>query len=715
MSVVGESLHTYNLLLKENELTSQYGQDPATARRLINFIPSRAGDLKRKPYSPPFSTTEINIAASDYWYSIAREYRFYDASGDPDLQMILGVSNNSATFLYKFVSGGTITPLPDGAFSPPHNESGGGVAQGWIGDPLLLYSDGLLFISDGDFDSDQPLLLQGNWTVYDGINTWKGGMDRPIPPTLNGSSTPGSIQIDLYREYVITEYDSDRAQESIPSTRFRFNSPLPATYDVTLDLPARVNKAPGTTLSDWVAPGFLNSGGYADKFRIYASHIDGAGSMFRIAEVPASDTPGTFIDTVPFWGESLTTAMRPLRPPFRNQKPKPSKVGTKMGNRFAFRDEDRRSRIWTTGFEEVKEQDFASTNPLETVPGAQNPNVPEIEDQSDFENKIEIPDQTFEVRALKWWEEGLMVGTERGVNFIWGDKPENYRPSNSSTYGFGVFGKNSFLETSHGLVIYTSDRKLVIDRANRSGLIPQGDRSSYVEDIGWAKQLELDKTDIEFTNRFQMVHWQFGSERDMIAVAYTRQNVIDGGTAHLLIYNFELEGWMTFDDVAATCVGIIQETQGFQFLVAGQSIGDRQLKVVLDFNSSASSPYQAADTRVGLPAPGTELLPANIFRSALMDLGVPNVWKMWRFLNFLKKGDFTVVVNAWFDPPDIDNLPAATLLQFDQLGTNDFRAFMMTMGHSKRAVFEFTIAADANAGALQGVEINVEPTTNLGV
>ena len=193
MSIVGESLEAYHLLLKENQLASQYAQDPATARNLINFIPSRAGDLKRKPYSPPFVNTEIVIAASNYWYSFAKEFRFYDASGNPILQTIIGASNNSATFLYKYnpLIPGTLLQLPAGAFSPPHNESGGGVAQGWIGDPLFLYSDGLLFISDGDFDSAQPLLLQGNWTVYDGINTWKGGMDRPSPPSLNGSSTPG--------------------------------------------------------------------------------------------------------------------------------------------------------------------------------------------------------------------------------------------------------------------------------------------------------------------------------------------------------------------------------------------------------------------------------------------------------------------------------------------------------------------------------------------
>jgi len=211
------------------------------------------------------------------------------------------------------------------------------------------------------------------------------------------------------------------------------------------------------------------------------------------------------------------------------------------------------------------------------------------------------------------------------------------------------------------------------------------------------------------------VHWNFGSERDMLVLAYTRQNVIDGGTAHLLVYSFELEGWLTFDDIEATCVGIIQETQGFEFLVAGNSDADRQLKVVLDFNADAASPYQAADTRVGLPAAGTETLPANTFRTALMDITRPSMWKIWRFLSYYKQGSFTVVVTAYFDPADIDNLGAGTVLNFDQLSSQEFRAFMLTFTHYKRAVFEFTIAADGNSGAIQGIEINVEPTTNVGV
>lgn len=719
MGQIGESFQSYNLLLSEQQLASQYSQSPSTARKLINFIPSRAGDLKRKPYSPPFVTQQINIAGSDYWYSFAREFRFYIA-GVPTFQFIIGASNNSATFLYKYdrvITPGTLIPLPAGAFSPPHNESGGGVAQGWIGDPLMLYSDGLLFISDGDFDNTQPLLLKGNWTVYDGVDTWKMGMDRPAPVAINSDSSPGSIQIDLYREYVITEYDAVRNQESIPSTRVRFSPVTPDTFDVTLDLPARVNKPPGTTLSDWTV-------GYPLFFRIYASHVDGSGTLFRIAEVAAADVPGTFIDTVPFWGESLTTAMQPKRPPFRNQKPRPSLVGAKMANRFALRDEQRRSRIWIGGFEEVREQDQGTTNPLETVPGSQNegtfagsvfPSVDALEDQSDFDNFIELPNEDFEVRALKWWEEGLMVGTERSVTFVWGNRPENLRPSNSSTYGFGLFSRNAFLQTKHGLVMFTADRKLVIDPAARQGgSAPLGDRTSYVYDIGWPKQPDLDKTDIRFTNRFQMVHWQFGSERDFIVIAYT---TLQDDLAHLLVYTFEIDGggWITFDDVKATCVGIVQEDEGFQVLVAGNSVVDRQLKVLLDFDSNGTSPYQTAAARYPLPASGTELVPANTWRTSLLDIERPDLWKIWRYLSYFKKGAFSVVVDGYFDPGDIDNLLVGekVTLAFDsQLSSKELRAWPNQ--YSKRAVFEFAIAADANNGSLSGVEINVAPKTNIG-
>ena len=119
-------------------------------------------------------------------------------------------------------------------------------------------------------------------------------------------------------------------------------------------------------------------------------------------------------------------------------------------------------------------------------------------------------------------------------------------------------------------------------------------------------------------------------------------------------------------------------------MVAGNSVVDRKLKIVLDFDADASSPYQAADTRVGLPAAGTETLPANTYRSALMDITRPSMWKIWRFLSFYKKGSFTVVVTAFFDPADIDNLGAGTVLNFDQLSSQEFRAFMLAFTHHKR-------------------------------
>ncbi|KKM84483.1 hypothetical protein LCGC14_1298690 [marine sediment metagenome] len=693
----GRNIYTYGLFLSEDKLVSQYAQNPSTARQLTNFIPSRAGDLKRKAYAPPFITTEPTIAAAATWYSFVGDFQFY-VGGSPARQIILKVSNNVGTFLYKYVAGGTITQLPAGAYSPPHNESGG-VPNGWVGDPLLLYSDGLLFISDG--------FSGGDWTIYDGTDTWKSGLDIPAAPSLNGSSSPGSIQIDIYREYVITEFDSVRKHEGPPSPRFRFTPGVPDTFDVTLDLPARVNKSPGTTFSDWTV-------GYADKYRIYASNIDGSGRLFRIAEVAATDAVTQFIDTVPFWGESLTTAMQPLEPPWRNQKPKPTLVGAKMHNRFVVRDEDRRSRVWVTGFAEVKEQDPASVNTLETVPGARNSEISDISNQSDFENFFELPNESFEIRAMEWFHEGLMLGTEKSIMFVWGSKPEDFRPANTSTYGFGLFHRNGFLVTTHGLVMFTDDRKIVLDPIILSGTTPgPAERTGHVIDLGWPVQPDLDQTDIRFTNRFQMVHWKQGSERDWLVIAYTTQNIIDGGTSHLLIYDFEVDGWLSFDDVAATCIGLVTEDEGFQFLLAGNSVADRELRVASDFTSVAASPYQAADTRLSLPAPGTEILPANTFRSAMLDMGSPEAWKMWRYLSYYQKGSFTTVVKAWFDPDDIDNLVPgdAITLTFTQLESNEFRNWLWA--HKKRTVFEFTIAADANLGGLSGLDINIEDISNV--
>ncbi|KKL94445.1 hypothetical protein LCGC14_1864570, partial [marine sediment metagenome] len=95
---------------------------------------------------------------------------------------------------------------------------------------------------------------------------------------------------------------------------------------MTINLPARVNDGSGYTA------------GAADKFRIYASRHDGSTELFRIAEVASSDIVTQFVDTVPFW-DVLITSMVAFRPPFRNHKKLPSKVGTKWHNRFILRDE----------------------------------------------------------------------------------------------------------------------------------------------------------------------------------------------------------------------------------------------------------------------------------------------------------------------------------------------------------------------------------------
>ncbi len=97
-----------------------------------------------------------------------------------------------------------------------------------------------------------------------------------------------------------------------------------------------------------------------------------------------------------------------------------------------------------------------------------------------------------------------------------------------------------------------------------------------------------------------------------------------------------------------------------------------------------------------------------------MDLDEPSLWKVWGYLSFYKSAAFTVVVTAWFDPADIDNLGAADVtLVLNQLTTQEF--FGWLKGHGKRAIFEFNIAAGGAGGAIQGLEIEAASKTNVGL
>lgn len=826
------NFRTFSLLLFEDTQTSQVAQSPAAARRLINFIPSRALDLKRKPFAPPFSRT---LRIEDWW-SFVQDFIFY-IDGEPKRQIIAVYSDNIGSKIVKFTADGAWAFLPAGAGTPPGNP-----LAGWRADPLLLYSDGLLFITDGV-----------EATIYDGTNTRSWGLQQiPLPvhfdtvvlaalaggplkaiftgtglndltvnPTADaqpvarvyrveiaGDGTPNTFKwrrdadpivedveitgnpqtledgviitfasttghtvgdvweitvlgfpCEFFREYLITEFDSVAKRESMPGPRTRFVPAVSGMYSVPLVLPPRKNIQNGWT------------SGVTDKFRIYASHVDGSTKLFLLAEVASTelvvfDPLRNYRDNSGFYGEA-NTKFTPFEPAFRNQpirlRTDPAggvplggyrMVGVKFHNRFSLTDPRRRSRVWISGFGEIIEQGDTRGNPLETFPGAKNDTLLDLAaaepDQvkregilnnlSDFENWVELPDEQFEVRAELWFQDGVIMGTEKTVKTLWGRNPEDpYRISPTSTYGFGVFHKNAFLYTTHGLVIFTADRRLVLDPVLGA---TEGDRTSQVMDIGWPKQREFDKTDITFTNRFQMRHWKFGSERDWLVIAYTTQNAIDGGKARCIVYDFQTQGWMTFDDVHPTMLGIVQEDGGHQFLVGGNNRGqdpgetpDRKMHVLDGFTSDAASAYQAAAARIFMPAPSTfiEIRPHALYRTSLFDLGIPDRDKGWDFLRLYMKPNSPVpTVRIWFDPFDVENLPGAdgNLGAADRTlfppGTNgaindpndpavafDFKIIVdhsylgnLEVGRmAKRAIMEFELPAGTPDGAIQGIEI----------
>ncbi len=679
------------LLVHLDQQTAQRSQSPDGARRLVNLIPSRAGDLRRKSQAPPFiSANAPNIGGSPAWFSGAQDYIF-TVSGAPQRQTIVKVSNNIGTFLYRY-SSGSVTPLPAGAFSPPHN-----AAAGWVGDPVLLHVDRVLYISDG----------LGSWSAYDGVRTWKGGLDIPFIPSII-SSAAGSIRITTFADYVVTEFDdgtvSGRPHESPPSAHVRFTPAEPGNWDVTVGMPAAVkNVAPGTA-ADWTT-------GYPTHWRVYRSYLDGASgavAMYRIAEIAIASTQ--YVDTNPMWGDAAATNIIPERPPLLNHKPKPSLVAAVYQNRIVMRDEDKRDHLWFTGGVEVRQQ--GSLIKLEeVVPGARNTELDDFENTTD-ELFIATPDESSDVRTLIPVDDGLLVGTERSATFIWGRNVETFAASAKPTYRFGFFHRNAVLMTSHGLVIFNSEKKLVLDPAIRSAA---DDRTEKVIDIGWEIQPELDKADIRFSNRFQMAYYNFGQERDWLVVAITSQNIIDGGVGRLFVYDFAVKTWMQFDDVAATSIDVVQEDEGFKFLVAGNSGANRSMRVVADYNPSASSSYAAAAARMGLPGAGATLYPANVWRTALLEPGGAEMWRVLRKISFYKKGGFTVVVRAWYDPADVDTLDPgdADTLTFTELSSKEWEGWIQQ--HVKRVVFEITIAASAHAGSMERIALHFGDKASSGV
>lgn len=221
--------------------------------------------------------------------------------------------------------------------------------------------------------------------------------------------------------------------------------------------------------------------------------------------------------------------------------------------------------------------------------------------------------------------------------------------------------------------------------------------------------------DKAFANRFQMAHFQYGTERDWLVIAYTTQNQVDGGLAHLAVFDFDTGSWIDFDDIGATSISVIGEEEGFRFLLAGNSVVDRQMKVVTDFDAAATSPYQAAEARMGLPATGTVTNPANLLQTGLLDFGEPDKWKIYHKLSFFEEGGLTVTVRVWLDPLDVDNLVPgdAITLTLLQLESKEWQGWIWE--HRKRITAEFVVAAGGPVGSLSGIEFRYKPESGFGV
>ena len=96
---VPEIQSRYNLITGANELVSQLAQSPNSSRQLINFIPSVAGHLKRKPYSPPMT---LGDPPNMGWFSFVRSFLFFKPTRARIV--IVGESTNIGSWLHKWKS-----------------------------------------------------------------------------------------------------------------------------------------------------------------------------------------------------------------------------------------------------------------------------------------------------------------------------------------------------------------------------------------------------------------------------------------------------------------------------------------------------------------------------------------------------------------------------------------------------------------------------------
>lgn len=685
-----QRISSYNLVLGEDSYAGQNAQDPTTARRLKSLIPSLAGELEREKTYSLYTSSPVNPAGNiGYLFQFDRN----DANGVVTRRYYAATSNK----LFEIVNG-----VPNLVLS-------------LAGYPQAVTKDNRLHLSDGV-----------NNYLFDGTSWVNEGFPIPSGPPGFDLSQNGTLNVTTNRYYWTTFADqtATRIHEST-------SSPISAATGPLANKKVRVTQRVGTasftsgstlvtgTGTDWSSKDvglsiFINSTNMgtiasvasptsltltapapvtaslqfhvivparATHWHIYASESENSKVGKYLASVPV--TVPFYDDESPFIGQA-NSLFQDIDRPFRNDAAPGSSILTVHKSRIFRRRNTRPNFVVFSANEEVRSE--ANGSAPESYPGA-DPNT-----QSDIVNEFSYPDESNRVRAMTSHGDALYIGTERNVVPLYGESIDDFAIAQVTAFSVGIAGRYASVSTPYGLAFMSYDRKLYLYPSAQHS-VSTNVTSSLVE-LGRPMRKVFENIDAGDLDNVRLQYYHYG-RRNWLVIAY-RDNT---ATYHTWVYDFETHGWFELQR-GYVSLAVFEVTAGRLVLVGGGTDGN--VYVIDDLTGT----YTSGAAR-----------PAGTFRTALMHFGNPDMFRVFRYLEFELTNPALasdITVNYWLDPSDVDNPGTPRTLTMTQVkGANLYRGFATGGNICKRLLVEINVASSATDGAIRGINLVADPAAGL--
>lgn len=709
-----EVVSRFNLVTGEDSYSGQNAQNPATSRRILSLIPSANGELNREGGEALYLPTVLPSPVGNIF-----QYDYITTAGAQTSQRFA----STATSLYMEVGGAwVIQTLP--------TDAGLTTTTPFSKYPKFILLNNLMHFSDG----------VSSW-IYDGPNSSFVLDGFPIP-LANSVGTIGTgagiitILVAMYYWFTWADHTAGRVHESssspisgavVPGGPLSVNiAPFQGTvvttsgsknvtgtgtfFDPThfgMQLWVNgVNNGPIATITDPThlilvnnAPSSVSGGNIViaplrtTHIHIYRSESDGSKLGKFLTSMPVNQNPPTLIDNSPFENQASST-IQDIERPIRNDPP-PSSTVLEIHKQRMFRRREFTTafglsslpnRAIFSAFEEVLSGGNGS--PQESYPGTNQNTL------SDIINEFLFPKPAVKIRALKSHNDALWFATERDVVPMWGDTINEFSLSEVTAIDGGAISAWGMESLSHGLSIFTYDRKLFLypPVSPAYAITPeQLNVTDQIVEIGKSmrnKFLHILSSD---QDNVRTLKYRYNM-RDWLLVAYQD----DTNVYHTFVYDFEIKGWYELQR-GFVSLAVFEPTLGNKVLVGGGV--DGKVYVV--------------DDVLGLITPNPTK-PSALFRTSLIDFGNPLALHEVLTLEIEVSNsllmDQTTTVNFYLDPTDADNpgtpisLPMSPIPNFP----NIYRGFFPTAGGGmgtlcRRLMVELNLASDTNGGSFREV------------